>query len=617
MNAIKLLPKSVAEKIAAGEVVERPASVVKELVENSIDAGAKRITVEIERGGVSLIRVTDDGCGIAAEDVPTAFLRHATSKIKVENDLDSIATLGFRGEALAAISAVSKVQLITSDGNGIGTVFSIEGGENGQLDEIGCAKGTIISVSELFYNVPARMKFLKKDVSEGNAVAAVIDRLALSHPDIAFVFIRDGKRTLVTSGDGKLLNVIYNVLGRDFASSLIEVNYELSGIKVSGYICKPIACRPNRNYQFMFLNGRFVKSGTAAAALDNAYKNSAMIGKYPAALLNVYVPFDSVDVNVHPAKTEVRFSDEKKIFDSIYFACKSALAAADTRPEIVPQRPYVKANKAAINEYKQLLIGTAAESDKLFEKNVPHPASENKVQSNVDFNDSGLFIADVKEYLNATVEPSKAQPQTPPATIFEKPATHKETEEDKPQVRFIGEAFRTYIIAEMNDSIYLIDKHAAHERILFEQLKNRKAGSQLLISPVSVTLTKNEYETIVSNLPVLLDAGFETEDFGNGVVVVRTVPANLSGEDVGDMMSDIADSLSSKGKVELERLEEIYHRVACRSAIKAGNTSSALELSRLAERVLTNNDILYCPHGRPVAFEISRRNLEKHFGRIQ
>ncbi len=617
MQAIKILPKSIAEKIAAGEVVERPASVVKELVENSIDAGAKRITVEIERGGVSLIRVTDDGCGIAAEDVPTAFLRHATSKIKAENDLDAIGTLGFRGEALAAISAVSKVQMITSNGNDIGTVFSIEGGENGSLGEIGCAKGTIISVSDLFYNVPARMKFLKKDVSEGNAVAAVIDRLALSHPDIAFVFIRDGNRALTTSGDGKLLNVIYNVLGRDFATSLIEVNYELNSVKVSGYICKPINCRPNRNYQFMFLNGRFVKSGTASAALDNAYKNSAMVGKYPAALLNISVPFDAVDINVHPAKTEVRFSDEKKIFDSIYFACKSALLQSDTRPEIVPTRPVVKTNKAAIQDYQQLLISTTASADKIETKYVPaQPKSKNTVGT-VTFRDSGLFIADVNEYLSSAVKPEQAEQQAPSESVFEKQVFVKEDEKDRPNVRYVGEAFKTYIIAEMDEKIYLIDKHAAHERILFEQLKTRKAGSQLLISPVSVTLTKSEYETIVSNIPVLLDAGFETEDFGNGVVVVRTVPANLSGEDVSDMLSDIAESLSKKGKLELERLEEIYHRVACRSAIKAGNSSSALELSRLAQRVLTNRDILYCPHGRPVAFEISRRNLEKHFGRIQ
>lgn len=627
MPTINLLSKSVAEKIAAGEVVERPASVIKELVENSIDAGADRITVEIERGGITLMRVTDNGCGIAANDVPTAFLRHATSKIKVEDDLDSISTLGFRGEALAAVSAVSRVEMITAEKDSVGTVYRIEGGEETLNDEIGCEEGTIITVRDLFYNIPARMKFLKKDVSEGNAVSAVIDRMALSHPEIAFQFFRDGKRVLSTSGDGKLLNVICSVLGRDFASSLIPVEYSLDAVSVSGYICKPVACKPNRNYQFYFINGRLVKSGTAAVALDNAYKNSMMVGKYPAAVLNLSIGFDTVDVNVHPAKTEVRFSDEKKIFDCIYFAAKTALGASDTRPQINPgvttKKAQIFPDRMAAEQYRQTVIKTAAVSDNIYAKTFP--------KNEVVPNGGGFIMSDSwqPQIPSNKVEPSAQLLKEEKKVVFE---TVKTVAEEKPQkteeeflseiideteeVKYLGEAFKTYIIAEKGNSVFLIDKHAAHERMIFDDLKNNKAGNQMLLTPVTVTLAKEEYEVIISNPDILLKAGFETEDFGDGVVVVRTVPANLVKEDVPSLISEIAESLKNSGKVEIEKLNDIYDRVACRSAIKAGNRSTVMELEALAKRVLSGKDIMYCPHGRPVAFEISRTSLEKHFGRV-
>lgn len=601
MPRINLLPKSIAEKIAAGEVVERPASVVKELVENSIDAGATRITVEIERGGITLIRITDNGCGIARADVPTAFLRHATSKISNEHDLDSISTLGFRGEALAAISAVSKVELITCNGEENGTIYSVSGGQEEFCDEIGCSKGTIITVRDIFFNVPARMKFLKKDVSEGNAVSSVVDRIALSHPEVAFTFIRDGKRVMSTSGDGNLINVICSVLGREFAGSLIPVDYELGSVAVNGFVCKPINCRPNRNYQFLFINGRLVKSMTVSVALDNAYKNSAMVGKYPACVLNLKISFDAVDVNVHPAKTEVRFSDEKKVFDCIYYAAKSAIAEHDTRPKIETAPPVKRyADRMSVEEYRQAVIETATPAIKT--ETVPQ-----KLKS------SDVFIADILEKL----APKEKKPAvfTPIAEVpEEKPA---EVYAQKKEIRLIGEAFKTYIVAQMDDSIYLIDKHAAHERLLFEQLKDKKAGKQMLISAVTVSLTKEEHEAIVENLDLLLESGFEVEDFGDGSVVVRTVPANLSSEDVKSLISEIAGSLISGSSVRIERLDDIYHRVSCRSAIKAGNVSTQAELLYIAERILSFKDIMYCPHGRPVAFEISRRSLEKHFGRIQ
>lgn len=640
MPKINLLDKSVAELIAAGEVVERPASVIKELVENSIDAGADRITVEIKRGGITMMRITDNGCGIAREDVPLAFLRHATSKIKSADDLDAIFTLGFRGEALAATSSVARIELLTKTADSdMGTHYCIEGGEESLYEEAGCPEGTTIIVNDLFYNTPARMKFLKKDVSEGNAVAAVIDRMALSHPEISFKLIRDGKQTLQTSGDGKLQSAVYAVLGRDFARSIIEVKGENGGIQVGGAVCKPVFCRNSRAWQFVFLNGRFVNSGTVTAAVEQAYKNSAMVGKFPAFVLNITVPAETVDVNVHPAKTQVRFSDEKRVFDAVYYTVKNALVKGDTRPVITPSRTVGGFADVSAEQYRQQVISTQITPEKVENpvievRNEPQAKKPPEEEKTARLNsDSVPFFLreDVKEFVNKTKptvnvdiirEPDEVnyQPQTKIEEKTAEPAAQTVSEpmvEEEP-VRFIGEAFRTYIIVEKGESIFLIDKHAAHERILYEQLKaGHSVEIQELLFPARVTLGREEYDAAVQGIEILEAAGFDIEDFGNGTVIVRAVPAALSGVDAAELITEAAGSLAVRSSVQIDRLDNLYHTVACKAATKAGYRSGAVELEALAKRVLNNKDIMYCPHGRPVAFELKRSDLEKQFGRIQ
>ena len=654
MPHIKLLKKEIAELIAAGEVVERPASVAKELIENSIDAGATHITVEIRRGGISLLRITDNGCGMANEDVPIAFLRHATSKIRTADDLYSIASLGFRGEALAATCAVSRVELITRQPDSdCGTHYMIEGGEETLNEETGCAVGTTIIVNDLFYNTPARMKFLKKDVSEGNAVAAVVDRAALSHPEIAFKFIRDGKQTLSTPGDGKLESAVYSVLGREFAGSVIPVSGESAGVRVSGLICRPVSCRSSRSLQFTFLNGRFVQSGTVTAAVEQAYRHSIMVGKFPAFVLNVGLPFGEVDVNVHPAKTQVRFSDERRVFEAVYSAVKSALSAGDTRPQLsVSAQAKRKAQSLSAfsnisTEYRQQKMNIDETPERISYKapeNKSQPAAEKTAEPEKitvaesspdsrlnDFNNVYFNHPDFKRFAekNTSVdikrEPDENKAPTAADAVIAAETAEKK-QEDTPQenqdindnIRFIGEAFSTYIIAEMGQSLYLIDKHAAHERILFEQLRKKgKTEVQQLLAPVRLTLAKREYSAAIENMELLAEAGFEVEDFGNGTVLVRSVPAALSREDVAAVCEEAINGLVGIGKVDGSRIDDLYHMIACKAATKGGYHSAAQELKTLAERILSSRDIMYCPHGRPVAFELKRRELEKQFGRIQ
>lgn len=608
MPKINLLPKQISELIAAGEVVERPASVVKELAENSIDALAKHITVEIQHGGITYIRITDDGCGISYEDVPCAFLRHATSKITTADDLDSISTLGFRGEALAASSSVSKIELFTkTNGEQFGTHYIIEGGNEVVYEENGCPDGTTIIVRDLFYNTPARMKFLKKDVSEGNAVSAVIERMALSHPEISFKFIRDGKQTLSTSGDGKLDSAIYSVLGREFSNSLIPLNDESDRIKVTGYVCKPVFCRQSRAGQFIFLNGRLVNSKTVMAAVEQAYKNSAMVGKFPAFVINVEMPFDTVDVNVHPAKTEVRFSDEKRIFEAVHYATKNALSVGDTRPviDVSANRKKTFFEHMDVKQYRQQAVST----DALDTKTVAE-----KVYENVIENPPTVLKQDITPHFTKKVDVNISVCDDIPEPKQAVENEYKPTEE----VKFIGEAFSTYIVAEKGNSIFLIDKHAAHERILFNKLKaEEKAQTQVLLTPVTVRLSANEYDAVIKNGQLLEKAGFEVDDFGNGTVVVRAVPSVLGDADIELCLTEVATSLLDKGSVEIEMLERLYHTVACKAAIKAGYITTKTELSELAKKVLSSDDIMYCPHGRPVAFEIKKYDLEKQFGRIQ
>lgn len=619
MPEIRVLPKEISELIAAGEVVERPASVIKELVENSIDAGADNITVEIQHGGITYMRITDNGCGIAGNDVPTAFLRHATSKIKSSGDLNAIGTLGFRGEALAAVSSVAKVEMFTKPReNDLGTHYEIDGGQEKLCEEAGCPDGTTIVIRDIFYNTPARMKFLKKDVSEANAAAAVVERIALSHPEIAFKLIRDGKQSLMTPGDGKINTTVYSVLGREFAGTLMEVDGGLDGIGVKGLTCKPVSCRPTRNYQFVFLNGRLVRSGTVTAAVEQAYKNSAMIGKFPGFVLYLSVPLDTVDVNVHPAKTEVRFSDERRIFDAVYSSVRSALSKGDTRPEVKLKEPVFNPfERMSTAQYRQQPISKPTVAEEIYKVK---PSLHNTTET-VTFRDANYNHDKTEKTVyvpEKVINPPVAEPEKPIAPERVAVDITREVEDEKPPVILIGEAFLTYIIVQMGESVFMIDKHAAHERILFNKLKKeQKTEMQALLTAVTVSLTREEYNAVISNTEKLSKAGFEVEDFGNSSVRVSAVPAALTKEDIPSVISELAGDLLKGKAPDAERLDDMYHTVACKAAIKAGSRTSPLEMQKLAERVLYSDDVMYCPHGRPVAFEIKRRELEKQFGRIQ
>ena len=577
MPKINVLPKSIAELIAAGEVVERPASIVKEAVENSIDAGATHITVEIQRGGITYIRITDNGCGIAGEDVPKAFLRHATSKIKQAIDLDSISTLGFRGEALAATSAVSRVEMFTKTADeDFGTHYKIEGGEEVLYEEVGCPDGTTLIVRDLFYNTPARMKFLKKDVSEGTTVSAIIERQALSHPEIAFKLIRDGKQTLSTSGDGKLASAVYSVLGREISNTLIPVDLAFDGVKVKGLVCKPVACRASRAYQFTFLNGRYVQSGTITAATEQAYKNSAMVGKFPVFVLSVEIPFETVDVNVHPAKTQVRFSDEKRVFTAVYNAVKNAILTGDTRPEIsVTQPKHNTFLHMTTEQYRQTAVSLPVQETK------PQPKVEIKPEPTKPIAEPVRLKADnTPFFLREEFKPNVPENKTV-VDIAKEPVKEISAEEKteympqqvekeyspKEEIKLIGEAFNTYIAAQKGESIFLIDKHAAHERILFNKLKSDHIiESQALLIPASVKLIGDEYSAVVNNLDLLAEYGFEVEDFGNESVMVRAIPAMLDKQDAEGIIIEAAKNLAEKGNVSLERIDDILHSVACKAA---------------------------------------------------
>lgn len=629
MPKINVLPKSIAELIAAGEVVERPASIVKEAIENSIDAGATHITIEIQRGGITYIRITDDGCGIANEDVPKAFLRHATSKIQQAVDLDSIMTLGFRGEALAATSAVSRVELFTKTATqDFGTHYKIEGGEEVLNEEVGCPDGTTLIVRDLFYNTPARMKFLKKDVTEGTTVAAVVERQALSHPEIAFKLIRDGKQTLSTSGDGKLSSAAYSVLGREISNTLIPVDLTLDGVAVSGLVCKPVSCRASRAYQFTFLNGRYVQSGTVTAACEQAYKNSTMVGKFPVFVLCVSLPYETVDVNVHPAKTQVRFADEKRVFTAVYNAVKNAILSGDTRPEIsiTPQKKNTFLHMTA-EEYRQTAVSLPVQETAIPKSEPAAKPKEEPVRLNSDktpfflreefkpktppVRDVSIAVDEPQAVKTAEVKPEPDSPVVPEAPREKEYSPQEE-------IKLIGEAFNTFIAVEKGNSIFLIDKHAAHERILFNELKaTHKVETQVLLIPVTVKLIGEEYSAVINNISLLSDYGFEVEDFGNESVMVRAIPAVLGGEDTESIITEAAQSLAGSGNVQIERVDDILHTIACKAAIKAGYITSDTERLNLAVRVLNDNNVMYCPHGRPVAFEIKKSQLEKYFGRIQ
>ncbi len=659
MPKINVLPKSLAELIAAGEVVERPASVVKELLENSIDAGAENITVEIKNGGITYIRITDDGCGISREDVRNAFVSHATSKISTPDDLDAILTLGFRGEALASVSAVARVEMMTkTTDETVGTRYVIESGEEILLDDAGCPCGTTLIVRDLFYKTPARMKFLKKDVTEANAVAGVVDRIALSHPEVSVRFIRDGKQTLITSGKGDLLTCIREIFGKEFSSSLIPANYSANGIEVSGFVSKPSASRPNRNMQFFFLNNRLIKTGTGSAAISEGYKNSIMVGKFPSCVLNVKLNPTLVDVNVHPAKTEVRFSDERIIFNAVFYACKNALSAGDTPSQVKQTQIKTDFYSAPPEKPEQLKIETPpVQPVKNFWQHMPAKEPEKptvveikRVEPVIPINTavSPVTVAkapsvpetvktdDMDDILlnsqKITEKPVENVVQSNPEIIV--PAEKKteliskvENEKietvqsvfDEEQFLLVGEAFKTYIICEYKGKLVIIDKHAAHERIIYEKLKSESGDRtpQLLLMPVTVTLSKEEYAAVLENTVIISKAGFDVEDFGNGCVIVRECPMEIDSDDVNDIICEIAGRfVEKKQDVSFEKLDWLFHSVACRSAIKAGNFTSRLEMERFAKQLLSMPDIRYCPHGRPVLVEMTQRELEKSFGRI-
>ena len=628
MGVINVLDKHIAELIAAGEVVERPSSVIKELVENSIDAGAKNITVEIKNGGTTFMRVADDGCGIYRDDIKKAFLRHATSKVKTANDLDMISTLGFRGEALASISAVSRLQVITKNENEeIGSCYEIEGGEEISLEEAGCPTGTTFVIRDLFYNIPARSKFLKKDVAEGNAVSALMDKIVLSHPEVAFTFIRDGKQVLRTFGDGKLLSAIYSVFGKDFAKGLIPVDYTLDSVSVKGYISKPINARPNRNMQNFFINGRFVKTRTGMAALEEAYKGSIMVGKFPSAVLQLTVPYEIIDVNVHPAKIEVRFINERPVFDAIYHAVKTALQQGDERKQV-----HFKEN-TAFNEIKKVNPFNNAQAVFAKAENTPAEKLEKAeqlilkaTQQEESLPKQEITVDDLTaESTEAPIETEVSKEEVKPLKEISENKTDNndaltELPKEQTKLRFLGEAFNTYIIVEKNDNeVLIIDKHAAHERIIYEKLKadSGSANVQYLLTPITVTLDKIDYDAAVSNLDMFAKCSFDVEDFGNGTLLVRSAPQYLAATEIADCITEMSGYIASgKKDIYTEKMDWFYHNVSCRSAIKAGNKSTVQELMDIAWTLEKNPQIKYCPHGRPICIVMTKYEIEKQFGRL-
>lgn len=656
MSKIKVLPKEIAELIAAGEVVERPASVIKELMENAIDAGSSSVTVEIKNGGITYIRVTDNGCGISREDIRTAFISHATSKISTRDDLYAIGTLGFRGEALASIAAVSNVEVLTrTTEEETGTRYCISAGEETLVDDAGCPLGTTIVVRDLFFNTPARMKFLKKDVSEANAVAGIVDKIALSNPDVSIRFIREGKSALFTSGSGDLKTAAYEIFGKDFADGLIEADYSFESVKISGLVSKPTKSRPNRNMQFFFVNGRLVKSGTASAALSEAYKNSIMVGKFPYCVLNITTAPGLVDVNVHPAKIEVRFANERTVFSAVYYAAKNALEHRDEAPKVTiprtaqtelfePVRPKTEQmrlpekqpdfwNRMSSSEYRSAQqperptyqqpaaredIITVASPDKKPENADSEPST---IQHFLDAQrakkeETAAIEADIRPELseNAATLPDEKPEETARAldtAVDEKPA--------ELPVTVIGEAFKTYIIVQQGESIFLVDKHAAHERMLFNELvkNDSKRSTQMLLTPITVTLSKEEYSSVLDNLDMLMQAGFAVEDFGYSVVIVRECPMEISADEVADVVAELAGYLvENRQKLISEKKEWLFSLMACKAAIKGGMYTTEYERELFIKRLFASPEIRYCPHGRPVMIEITRRELEKNFGRV-
>ena len=712
MAVIHVLDKHTAELIAAGEVVERPASVVKELLENAIDAGAAQITVSIESGGVKLIEISDNGTGIDAEYIPTAFIRHATSKIEKPDDLNSIHTLGFRGEALASIASVARVELLTrTEVDEFATCYRIAGGEEQGREPAARAVGTTIRVQDLFYNTPARMKFLKKDSSEGTFVSDTVTHVALSHPEVSVKFIREGKLQYVTPGDGQLRGAVYAVLGREFSRDLIELKNQEGVYRITGLVTPPKSCRASRSMQHFYINGRYVRNRTMMAGMEMAFKGTMMQGKFPGGILLLEMPADLVDVNVHPAKIEARFARENDVFDVVYHAVKLALAQPGTGerlftfeadkeeekaenskkdtdiikndvknnnftglsaiirgqadPGVLPQQHWEPANPAAAPQQPApsaaMQIPTAPSvprwkgsaqnedmldpfvtlhSPKLETTKAPEPfraaASETQLDVEPEFGETKLHSPqDHMAAWNPAQEAPKEEPESAPGAETEPDAPEAAEQEtvlaepeqmnfdptaDQPEpLRYVGEVFRTYILAERGDELCLIDKHAAHERQLYEKLAANYGNvpSQMLLEPAAIDLAAEEKQALLDNIPLLENAGLEIADFGGNTVVLRAVPADVEPQNAESLLVEIANKLLKGGHDALnEHTEWVLHSISCRAAIKAGDKSSPQELLALAEKILSGEVPPFCPHGRPCVLKLTRKELEKQFGRI-
>ncbi len=618
MPKILQLQPHIANLIAAGEVVERPASVVKELLENAVDAGASQITVEIRDGGMTFLRVTDNGCGMAPEDARTAFLRHATSKLRTAEDLAAISTMGFRGEALAAIASVSRIDLLTKTAGSIaGTSLQLEAGEIMEETEAGCPEGTTIIVRDLFFNTPARMKFMKSDTVEGSKVAAAVQLQALAHPEVAIRFLRDGKETLSTTGTGGLEAAVYSVYGRDWGK-LVPVESRWEGYSITGFVCKPTDARPSRSMQTFFVNDRPVKSRLLVAALEEAYRNQIMVGKFPACVLHLHLPAAAVDVNVHPAKTEVKFLNEKAVFDCIHFGVLGALNKTPDRPQVQFKPAPAPAPTTAPQKQESFFRTMTPAEYKTFSAAVqtaPQPskiASAATAKAVVKETEAGLLREEVQ-----LLNPS-------PIVSIPTPAPEPEPEQQAmpmPQQipwRLAGELYNSYVLVEQGEEAFLIDKHAAHERILFDKLKDSQEAisSQALLTPVSCRLRPDSVAILLTNRPLLEQMGFEIDQLGENTVLLRQIPMDLSAEDATDTVETLAADLLAGRRESPENMrDELLHTVACKAAIKAGWQTSDRELEALVAQVMAREDLKYCPHGRPICITLSKKQLEKQFKR--
>ncbi len=654
MPSINVLSKEISELIAAGEVIERPASVIKELVENSIDSGASHITVEIKNGGTTYMRVTDDGCGMSFEDVPTAFLRHATSKITEKDDLDNICTLGFRGEALASVAAVARVELMTKqEDETYGTIYKIEGSAEVSHEKSGCPDGTTIIIRDLFYNVPARQKFMKKDVTEANAVSQILQKITLSHPEISIKLIRDNRIEFNSSGDGELFSAVYAVYGRDFARDLIPVDYSINGIKVTGYIIKPLYAKNNRTFQNFFVNGRYVKSRLCSAALESAFTNMIMTGKFPACVLMIELSPAAMDVNIHPAKAEVRFTEERAVSDAIFFAVKNALMNDGLiyEFELKQKTDWTKPIEEPVQELaQQEIMFTPVEKIEETERaireteTVRNSEPVKQCEPVVNVTSQPQIVSktidvpvqpESKHESSEKSEPVNVKEEKKPESVegfryinthsFEKPVMPVKVEnpepvqpKEEPKIRVIGEAFKNYIMAEAGDSIVMIDKHAAHERIIFEKLKSRNCRqySQMLMTSSKVLLSMNEFDALLNNTELLSDMGFEFDFSEPPYVITKAVPTFIMELNIDEIIPEIAENLYlGKQNPQTHLFDDILHNIACKSAIKANDKNDIRELQALADQVYYDERIRHCPHGRPVMFTMTKSNVERQFKR--